>query len=159
MDSKFLLYMKNNYKWYKNMISFFSFYSILIVKTEYFRKWLLNVNQEIEWNDFPHEMIVYHSLNDKKIVIPNNVFVIWRLLNEWYIWSIKLIKTFNECLDFIEKRNNLSDSEDWKYIKRVCKNWWTKNIILWMIVWKLHINYKSNKFLKKIYYFYKKWIQ
>ncbi len=159
MDSKFLLYMKNNYKWYKNMISFFSFYSILIVKTEYFRKWLLNVNQEIEWNDFPHEMIVYHSLNDKKIVIPNNVFVIWRLLNEWYIWSVKLIKTFNECLDFIEKRNNLSDSEDWKYIKRVCKNWWTKNIILWMIVWKLHINYKSNKFFKKIYYFYKKWIQ
>lgn len=155
----FLSHIKDNYKWYKNLISFFSFYSILIVKAEYFRWWLSNLKQEITWNDFPQDMIIYCNLINKRIVIPDNVFVIWRLLNESYVWSTKLIKSFNSCMEFIEERNELKNNSDWKYIKKVCKNWWTKNIVFGLIVWKIHLNYKNNKFLKKIYYFYKKWIQ
>lgn len=155
----FLSYIKDNYKWYKNLISFFSFYSILIVKAEYFRLWVSYLKEQINRNDFPHDMVVYHNLLNKKIIVPKNIFVIWRLLNESYVWSTKLIKSFNDCMNFIEQRNNLQKNSHRKYIKRICKNWRTKNILLWLIIGKLHINYKTNKFLKKIYYFYKKWIQ
>ncbi len=155
----FLSYMNDNYKWYKNLISFFSFYSILIVRSEYFREWLWSIKQQIIWNDFPQDMVVYHNLINKKIVIPDNIFVMWRLLNESYVWSTKLIKSFNNLLNFIEVNNELEKNSDWKYIKKVCKSWWTKNIILGLIIGKLHLNYKTNKFLKRIYYFYKKWIQ
>jgi len=157
--SRYLNYLKNNYKWYKNLISFFSFYSILIIKTKYFRTWVLNFQSTINWNDFPHDIVTYHNLVNKKIIIPDNTFVIGRLLNEWYVWSVRLIKTFNQCMNFIESQNKLDGSSDWNYMKKICKFWWTKNIILWLIIWKLHINYKTNKFFKKIYYFYKKWVQ
>ena len=155
----YLYYLRNNYKWYKNLISFFSFYSILIAKTEYFREWVLKFQADIDWNDFPHDIVLYHDLLEKKIIIPDNIFVIWRLLNEWYVWSVRLIKTFNQCMNFIESQNKLDGNLDWNYLKKICKSWWTKNLILWLIISKLHINYKTNKFFKKIYYFYKKWIQ
>lgn len=157
--ANYLHYLKSNYKWYKNLISFFSFYSILIAKTEYFREWVLKFQSDIDWSDFPHDIVLYHDLFSKKIVIPNTVFVIWRLLNEWYVWSLKLMNAFNETMNFIEDKNQLKDNSDWKYIKKVCEKWWRKNMILNLIISKLHIDYKHNKFLKKIYYFYKKWIQ
>ena len=157
--SKYLNYLKNNYKWYKNLISFFSFYSILIIKTEYFRTGVLNFQSNINWNDFPHDIVTYHNLVNKKIIIPNNVFVIWRLLNEWYVWSEKLIKSFEECMNFIERENKLKDNSNWQVIKKICVKWRTKNITLWWVIAKLHINYKTNWFLKKIYYLYKRWIQ
>ena len=62
-------------------------------------------------------------------------------------------------MNFIEERNDLSNDNDWLKIKSICKKWWRKNIILWLIIWKLHIDYKHNKFIKRIYWFYKKYIQ
>jgi len=155
----FLSYLGNQNLWYKDLISYFSFYSILIVKTQYFREWLAQYSSIIEWNDFPQDMIVYHDLKDKKIIVPSNTFVIWRLLNESYVWSTKLIKSFSNCMNFIEERNDLNENKNWLKIKNICKRWWRKNIILWLIIWKLHIDYKHNNFLKRIYWFYKKYIQ
>ena len=155
----FISYIKVRFQRYKDMISFFSFMSILIWKTDYFKDWLENFSEEIDWNDFPQDMLIYHNLKNKKIIVPDNIFVVWRLLNESYVWSTKLIKSFNDCMDFIEERNELKNNSNWQFIKKICVKWRTRNIILWRIIAKLHINYKTNRFLKKIYYFYKRWIQ
>ena len=157
--NSFLSYLNDKNMWYKDLISYFSFYSILVIKTQYFRKWLKQYSSMIEGNDFPQDMIAYHDLKNKKIIVPNNIMVVWRLLNESYIWSTKLIKSFNECMNFIEERNDLSKNKDWLRLKSICKRWWGKNIILWLIMWKLHIDYKHNRFLKRIYWLYKKYIQ
>lgn len=157
---EYILYLYDHNLSYQNLISFFSFYSIVIVKNSYFKKWL-NSKKSFLWNtnNFPHDIIVYHNLKDKKIVIPNNAFVIGRILNESYGWSKKLISDLEDCMNTIEHNNDLQWNQKWKKIKNICIRGWKRTICLWILLKKLKINYKTNKFLKKIYYFYKKYLQ
>lgn len=145
---------------YKHLISYFSFYSSKIVKAEYLHDARNNVDKELlAKNNFPHELVNYYNLKDKVIVMPDSTLVIWRILNESYPWAKILIKDFDEVMDYIEKNNDLSESSDWKEIKKICVDGRTRTINLWIAVKKLGINYKQNRFLKAIYFLYKKFVQ
>ena len=47
------------------------------------------------------------KIKDKKIIIPDNVFVRGRTLNESYKASKKFITDFKVAMNIIEKKNNL----------------------------------------------------
>jgi hypothetical protein len=98
-------------------------------------------------------------LQDKKIIIPDNVFVVGRILNESYGWSTRLISDLKDCMNSIEYNNHLQWNQKWQKIKKICLRGWKKTIYLWIVLRKLRCNYKTNPFFKKIYYLYKKYLQ
>jgi hypothetical protein len=62
-------------------------------------------------------------------------------------------------MDIIEEKNNLKDNKKWKVLKKRVISWRSKTLRLWMILRFFRIDYKNNKFFKKLYFFYKKYIQ
>ena len=157
---EYIKFLYENEKKYKNLICYFSFYSAVIAKTEYWLEALANSDEKLlRTNNFPHEILHYYDLKEKTIVIPDNTFVLWRLLNEWYPGSKVLIGDLKEIMNYVEKQNNLKDLQQRKIIKKICIRWWSRTILLWILIKKLHINYKTNGFLKKIYFLYKKFVQ
>lgn len=157
---EYLDYLLHNFHWYKNLISFFSFYSSIIVKRSYFYEWLKSITEETIYSvDFPHEVIIYNNLIYKKILIPDNIFVLARILNESYGGSIQLVSDFKKLMNYIEKKNHLKWYLVWKKIKNICIKWWTKTMFLWILLKRLNLNYKTSPFLKKVYYLYKRYLQ
>jgi hypothetical protein len=80
-------------------------------------------------------------------------------MNESYKATNKYVTDFKVEMDIIEEKNWLRNNKKWKILKRRVVSWRTKTIYLWMILRFFHIDYKNNKFFKKLYFFYKKYIQ
>lgn len=157
---EYIDYLDKTYHAYGKLISFFSFYSAIIVNANYWHNSLKQIDRAIlASNSFPHELVAYFNLQDANIVLPNNTFVIWRLLNESYPGTDKLIKEFNEVMDYIELQNDLRNTQEWSCIKKICVRWRARTIKLWLLLRKFWINYKQSKFLKFFYFLYKKFVQ
>lgn len=159
--NEFVNYLYDDKKTYEELMIHFSFYSVLIVNHKYYKESLSLQNQDFIYSTiFPQDIIIYSQLKkDKIIVIPDNVFTIWRTLNESYKTSMKFVDDFKLSMDMIEESNWLEWSLKWKSIKRTCVSGWKKTILLWLILRRLHIDYKKNFIFKKLYLFYKKYIQ
>ena len=153
-------YMYNERNKYQDLVVYFQAYSILIVKSEYWKESLLQYKSDFIYdNIFPQDIIVYSHLRDKKIVIPHQKFVLWRTMNESYKATNKFVSDFKVELDIIEEKNQLGQNKKWKILRRRVLSWWEKTIYLWMVLRFFHIDYKNNKIFKKLYFFYKKYIQ
>ena len=156
----FINYLFLNKNTYQDLVVYFQFYSILVVKHKYFKESLSLYDRKFIYdNIFPQDIVVYSHIKDKKIIIPDNVFVRGRTLNESYKASKKFITDFKVAMNIIEKKNNLWWSKQRKKLKKTVISWWRNTIILWKILRFLHIDYKKNKFFKRLYFFYKKHIQ
>lgn len=158
--NEYVNYLYRSGKKYQQLISYFSFYSSIIAKKSY----ILDAYEHsdlsrLKQNSFPHEFMNFYNLKNKVIIYPHNTFVIWRLLNESYSGSTKLIKNLVEVMHYIEEKNDLSHNASWKVIKKTCIGGRKRAMYLGMILQKLHINYKKSYFLKKLYFFYKKYLQ
>jgi hypothetical protein len=153
-------YLDKSQKKYKDLISYFSFYSAAIVRTDYWRKSLSSIDEvSLNSNYFPHELPLYHDLKDKKIVVPDSTLVIGRLLNESYPWSTVLIRDLKTVMNYIEKQNALETFPARKRVKKICVQGWSRTILLGILLRKLGVDYKKNPLLKKLYFFYKKFVQ
>lgn len=153
-------YLYNHRKNYQDLVVFFQFYSILVVKNSYFKKSLSMYDKDFIYdNIFPQDIIIYSNIKDKKIIIPDNIFVLGRTLNESYKASMKFVTDFKLAMDMIEEANRLQWSKKRKTLKRIVISWWKKTILLWKILRRLHIDYKKNMLFRKLYFFYKKYMQ
>lgn len=158
--NELLSYIAHSWKTYQQLVSYFSFYSSVVVRASYLLDALENTNQDaLRTNYFPHEFINYYNLQDKNILFTEHTLVIWRLLNESYPSSTILIKYLTDVFSFIEQQNNLSNNKDWLIIKQICLRWWKRTIYLGLFLKKLGIDYRNNTLLKKAYFFYKKYLQ
>ncbi len=156
----FVDYLYDHRNTYQDLVVYFQFYSILVVKHSYFKESLSMYDRKFIYeNIFPQDIVVYSHIQNKKIIIPDNVFVRGRTLNESYKASMKFITDFKLAMDMIEKANWLQSSKKWKTLKRTVVSWWKKTILLWKLLRWLHIDYKKNPFFRKLYFFYKKFIQ
>ncbi len=145
---------------YQDLVLYFQAYSILVVKSEYWKESLSQFDSNFIYdNIFPQDIIVYSHIQNKKIIIPDQKFVLWRTMNESYKTNKKFITDFEVEMDIIEEKNELQNNEKWKILKKRVISWWSKTLRLWMILRFFHIDYKNNKFFKKLYFFYKKYIQ
>ena len=145
---------------YQDLVVYFQFYSILVVRNSYFKESLSKYDRDfIYGNIFPQDIIIYSHIQKKKIIIPDNIFVLGRTLNESYKASFKFITDFKLAMNMIEEANKLQWSKKWKALKRTVVSWWKKTILLWKVLRWLHIDYKKNPFFRKLYFFYKKHIQ
>lgn len=156
----FVDYLYEHKNTYQDLVVYFQFYSILVVKNEYFKKSLATYDKDfIYQNIFPQDIIVYSHIADKKIIIPDNTFVLGRTLNESYKASKKFITDFALAMDMIEEANHLETSKKWKKLKRTVVSWWRRTILLWRFLRFFGVDYKKNAFFNKLYFFYKKHIQ
>lgn len=146
---------------YEALMVHFSFYSVLIVNHKYYKDSLALQDPDFIYNTiFPQDLIIYTQIKkDRTIIIPNNIFTIGRTLNESYKTSMKFVTDFKETMDTIEESNWLGWSRKRKTIKRICVSWWKKTILLWFLLRWLHIDYKKNFLFKRLYKFYKKYLQ
>ncbi len=158
---EFVDYLYDGRKTYEELMVHFSFYSVLVVKHSYYKESLALYDLDFIYTTiFPQDIIIYTQLQkEKTIVIPDNIFTLWRTLNESYKTSMKFVTDFKETMDTIEAANWLEWSKKWKSIKRKVVSWWKKTILLWFLLRRLHIDYKKNFIFKKMYVFYKKYIQ
>lgn len=153
-------YMYNERNTYQDLVVYFQFYSTIVVKNSYRRESLSKFDKDFVYdNIFPQDIIIYSHLKGKKIIIPDEIFVLWRTMNESYKATNKYVTDFKVEMDIIEEKNWLRNNKKWKILKRRVVSWRTKTIYLWMILRFFHIDYKNNKFFKKLYFFYKKYIQ
>jgi len=153
-------YLYEHKRTYQDLVVFFQFYSILVVKHSYFKESFSKYDKDFIYdNIFPQDIIIYSHIKDKKVIISDNIFVLWRTLNESYKWSMKFVTDFKKCMDIIEEKNHIKSSKKRQYLKKTVIWGRKKTIILWMILRKLNIDYKTNKFFNKLYFFYKKYIQ
>lgn len=159
--NNFVDYLFDHRRTYQQLMVYFSFYSVIVVNHKYFKDSLALQDQDfIYQNIFPQDIIIYTQIKkDKTIIIPDNIFTIWRTLNESYKTSMKFVTDFNVTMDMIEWANWLQWSKKWKILKRICVSWRRKTILLWFLLRWLHIDYKKNFIFKKLYEFYKKHIQ
>ncbi len=145
---------------YKDLISLFSFYSSIIVRTTYRQYALEKSNTAVlKENSFPHEIVAFYDLKDKKIAYSEQHLVVGRLLNESYPSSTKLITHLTEVMNYIEQQNSLSHLSERQDIKRTCIQWRSRTIRLGIVLKTLWIDYKNNALLKKLYYIYKTYLQ
>lgn len=140
---------------YANLNSYFSFYSIIIVRRELFQTSAPKLSHEFERTYFPHSYII-HSNPGLRIILPDNIFVLWRTMNEGYSCSVQLIRDFEEIFDLIEKTNGLKNDKNWRSIKSKCIKAWRINMYLGMLLKKLWVDYKNNPLFNKMYLLYKK---
>ena len=99
-------YLYDHRSTYQDLVVYFQFYSILIVKHTYFKESLSQYDRDfIYGNIFPQDIVIYSHIKDKKVIIPDNIFVRGRTLNESYKASIKFITDFKLAMDMIEKAN------------------------------------------------------
>ena len=91
---------------YQDLVVYFQFYSILVVRNSYFKESLATYDKDfIYQNIFPQDIIIYSKIKDKKIIIPDNIFILGRTLNESYKASMKFVTDFTLAMDMIEKAN------------------------------------------------------
>lgn len=159
--NEFVNYLYNKRRTYEELMIHFSFYSVLIVNHKYYKDSLALQDPDFIYTTiFPQDLIIYTQIkDDKTIIIPNNIFTIGRTLNESYKTSMKFVTDFKETMDVIEQANSLEWSRQRKVIKRICVSWWKKTILLWLLLRWLHIDYKKNFIFKRLYKFYKRYIQ
>lgn len=147
-------------KQYKSLISFFSFWSTLIARADYRLSSVPNIDPELILpSSFPHEYPAYFDLRDKIIVVPKAHLAIGRILNESYPGSMMLVKHFQLVMNYIEKQNDLKWFGPRHEVKSICLKGRTRTIRLWILIKKLHLDYKQNPFLKKLYFLYKRFVQ
>lgn len=158
---EFVDFLYDKRRTYQQLMVYFSFYSVLVVKHTYYKDSLALEDRDFIYDTiFPQDIIIYNQIKkDKTIIIPDNIFTLWRTLNESYKTSMKFVTDFDLTMDMIEKSNWLQSSKKWKTIKRICVSGWRKTIILWFLLRWLHIDYKKNVIFNKLYLFYKKYIQ
>jgi len=102
----FINYLYDYRNTYQDLVVYFQFYSILVVKHSYFKESLSTYDRDfIYGNIFPQDIVIYSAIKDKKIIIPDNIFVRGRTLNESYKASMKFITDFKLAMDMIEKAN------------------------------------------------------
>lgn len=112
-------YLFENQRTYQDLVVFFQFYSILVVKNSYFKESLATYDRDFIYdNIFPQDTIIYSNIKGKKVIIPDNIFVLGRTLNESYKGSMKFVTDFKKCMDIIEEKNNLQNSKKWQYLKK-----------------------------------------
>ncbi|MDD3302632.1 MAG: glycosyltransferase family 2 protein [Candidatus Gracilibacteria bacterium] len=140
---------------YTQVISFFSFYSLNIIKNSYFQEIKNKLGKKYEYSYFPHSYIIF-SGNLTKIIVPKNIFILGRIMNESYNGSIKLIKDLRDIFNLIENNYKLKKSKSWKKVKKKCLNSWQVNMYIGIILRKLNLDYKNNKYLIKMYFAYRK---
>lgn len=158
--NEFLTHLLHHERQYKELISYFSFYSSVVVKSTYRAEAIINIDFEnLKSNSFPHEMMNYFNLTDKVIIIPDSTFVVGRLLNESYPSSTILIDHLKQIMQYIEWHNMLSDKPHWNKIKDICVSGRSRTIRMGILLKKLHIDYKNNWLLKKLYFIYKRFFQ
>ncbi len=159
--NEFIDFLYDKRRTYQQLMVYFSFYSVLVVKHKYYKDSLALEDRDFIYDTiFPQDIIIYNQIKkDKTIVIPDNIFTLWRTLNESYKTSMKFVTDFDLTMDMIEKSNWLESSKKRKTIKRICVSGWRKTIILWFLLRWLHIDYKKNVIFKKLYSLYKKYIQ
>lgn len=148
------LYKKE--KEYKNLISYFSFNSVMVVRASYRKESYANI--EMLTNQFPQEYPPYYDLKDKIIVLADAAFVKARILNTEHA-SLESIEDLKTTMDYIENQNDLELLASWKSIKRICINGWTRMIYLWIIIKKLHLDYRKKWPMRRLYFLYKKYFQ
>lgn len=151
----FIDYIYLNKLSYAQVISFFSYYSLNIIKNSYFQDSKKNIWKLFEDTNFPHTLIIY-SNNLSNIIFPDNSLVLWRIMNESYAWNLKLVRDLEDVFLLIENKYNLWKSIQWNSIKSKCLNSWKINIYLWIVLKKLNIDHRNSKILQKVYYFYRK---
>ncbi len=153
-------YLYDNRNTYQDLVVYFQFYSILVVRSSYFKESLSQYDRNfIYGNIFPQDIVIYSHIENKKIIIPDNIFVRGRTLNESYKASMKFITDFKLAMDMIEQANRLQWSGKRKILKKTVVSWRRNTILLWKILRLLHIDYKINPFFRQLYCFYKKYIQ
>ncbi len=153
-------YMYDKRNTYQDLVVYFQFYSIIVVKNSYRKESLSHFDKDFIYdNIFPQDIVIYSHLKNKKVIIPDGIFVLWRTMNESYKANKKFITDFKVAMDIIEEKNNLKNNKKWKVLKKRVISWRSKTLRLWMILRFFHIDYKNNKFFKKLYFFYKKYIQ
>jgi hypothetical protein len=70
-------YLYDNKRTYQHLVAYFQFYSILVVKNSYFKQSLATYDKDfIYQNIFPQDIIIYSKIKDKKIIIPDNIFIL-----------------------------------------------------------------------------------
>ena len=147
-------------KSYNGLVSYFSFNSVMVVKASYRHEWYQKIDREkVFTNEFPQEFPPYFDLRDKKIVLTDATFLKWRLLNACYSGSLKLIHSFQEMMDFIEKQNDLSELDERKKIKKICIWWRNRTMYIWIILAFLKLDYKKTGWIRSLYNTFKKHIQ
>lgn len=147
-------------KAYKDLISYFSFNSVMVVKSSYRNESYVCLDKEVVLkNEFPQEFPPYYDLRDKVIVLTDSTFVKGRIINASYYGSHKLITDLKITMDYIEKQNDLAWLVSRKAIKKTCINGWTRTMYLWIILSKLKLDYKKKWFTRWLYFFYKKYLQ
>lgn len=153
-------YLYGHRSTYQDLVVYFQFYSILVVKHSYFKESLAKYDRDFIYaNIFPQDIVIYSHIKDKKIIVPDNIFIRGRTLNESYKASMKFITDFKLAMDMIEESNNLKWSKKWQKLKKTVVSWRRRTILLWKVLRFLHIDYKKNRFFRKLYFFYKKYIQ
>ncbi|MEI7919913.1 MAG: glycosyltransferase family 2 protein [bacterium] len=101
-------YLYDHRSTYQDLVVYFQFYSILVVKHSYFKESLAKYDRDfIYGNIFPQDIVIYSHIKDKKIIIPDNIFIRGRTLNESYKASMKFITDFKLAMDMIEEANGL----------------------------------------------------
>lgn len=148
------------YHTYNDLISYFSFNSVMVTKASYRHESYSKIDKEkVFINEFPQEFPPYYDLRNKIIVLADAPFLKWRLLNASYHWSRKLIRSFQETMDFIEIQNDISSLESWKKIKKICIWWWNRTMYIGMILHFLHLDYKRSWLTRRLYKMFKKHVQ
>jgi hypothetical protein len=116
---EFVEYVYDYRRTYQDLVVYFQFYSILVVKSSYFKKSLSMYDKDFIYdNIFPQDIIVYSNIKDRKIIIPDNIFVLGRTLNESYKASRKFVTDFVKAMDIIEEANGLQKSKKRKILKK-----------------------------------------
>ncbi|MDR3168780.1 MAG: hypothetical protein LBU27_03325 [Candidatus Peribacteria bacterium] len=91
---------------YQDLVVFFQFYSILVVKHSYFKESFSQFDEDFIYdNIFPQDIIVYSHIKDKVVVLPDTTFVFGRTMNESYKGNKKFITDFEKCMGIIEDKN------------------------------------------------------
>lgn len=153
-------YMYDKRNTYQDLVVYFQFYSTIVVKNSYRKESLSHFDKDFIYdNIFPQDIIIYSYLKGKKIIIPDEIFVLWRTMNESYRANKKYITDFEIEMDIIEEKNQLQNNKKWNVLKKRVVSWRSKTLRLWMVLRFFHIDYKNNRFFKKLYFFYKKHIQ
>ncbi len=153
-------YLYDHRRTYQDLVVFFQFYSILVVRNSYFKQSLAMYDRDFIYdNIFPQDIIIYSNIENRKIIIPDNIFVLWRTLNESYKASMKFVTDFEKAMDMIGEANALQWSKKWRSLQKLVCSWWRRTIVLGRMLRRLHIDYKKNTLFRKLYFFYKKHIQ
>lgn len=148
------------YHTYNDLISYFSFNSVMVTKASYRHESYSKIDKEkVFTNEFPQEFPPYFDLRDKVIILADAPFLKWRLLNACYSWSYKLIRSFKETMEFIEKQNNLTWLSSWEKIKRICLNWWNRTMYIAIILQFFRLDYKKSFLTRRWYKIFKQYIQ